>query len=73
MYLFICRIGNPDIPRAGRHGAAHGGTAGPGRDRQHRTPTGRFVQEKTTLFILQTMEKCFPRRFFGSTNKANSM
>ena len=39
------------VPRASQHGAAHGGTAGPGRDGQHRTPTGRFAQEKTALLI----------------------
>ena len=36
---------NPDIPRAGRGGAAHGGAAGPGRT--GRKPTGRFAQETT--------------------------
>ena len=33
------------------------GTAGPGLDGQHRTPTERFAQEKTALFTLQTMEE----------------
>ena len=51
-----CRIQNPDIFRAGRYGAAHGGTAGPGGDGQHRTPTGLFAQEKTALLIFLTTE-----------------
>ena len=39
-----CRIQNPDIARAGRYGAAHGGTAGPGGDGQHNTPGPRRKQ-----------------------------
>ena len=40
-----CRIQNPNIPRASRYGAAHGGTAGPGGDGQHRMPTmGLFAE-----------------------------
>ena len=31
---FTCRIQNSDIPRAGRDGAAHGGTEGRGGDGQ---------------------------------------
>ena len=51
---FTCRIQNPDIPRAGRYGAAHGGTAGPGGDGQHRTPTtGLFAKEKTNSLTLR--------------------
>ena len=47
-YIYTCRIQNPDTPQAGRYGAAHGGTAGPGGDGQHRTPTtGLFAQGKT--------------------------
>ena len=47
-----CRVQNPDIPRAGRYGAAHGGTARPGGDGQHRTPTtGLFAQEITNTLI----------------------
>ena len=52
-----CRTQSPDIPRAGRYGAAHGGTAGPGGDKQHRTPTGRFAQEKAAPLTPQTMEE----------------
>ena len=55
--IIICRVQNPDLPRAGRYGAAHCGTAGPGGDEQHRTPTGRFHQEKNAPLTLQTMEK----------------
>ena len=55
---FTCRIQNPDIPRAGQHGAAHGGTAGPGGDGQHKTPTtGPFAQEKTKSLTPQTIEE----------------
>ena len=34
----ICRVQNPDIPRAGRVGAARGGAAGRGEARQDGTP-----------------------------------
>ena len=57
MPCMTCRIQNRDLPRAGRHGAAHGGTAGPGGDGPHRTPTGLFAQEKTAPFTPQTMEE----------------
>ena len=50
----ICRIQNPDIPRAGRVGAAQGGAAGRGGDEQEGSPTSRFAQN-TTSFL-------FPRR-----------
>ena len=43
----ICRIQNPDIPRAGSGGVAHGGAAGQSGAGQDRTPTGRSVQETT--------------------------
>ena len=69
--IYICRIRNPDIPQASRYGAAHGGTAGPGRDGQHRTPTGRFAQEKNAPLTFQEMEKQFPGRASGGTNKGN--
>ena len=53
-----CRVQNPDIPRAGRYWAAPGGTAGPGGDGQHRTPTtGLFAKEKTNSLTPQTMEE----------------
>ena len=58
-----CRVQNPDKPRAGRYGAAHGRTAGLGGDGQHRTPTGLFAQEKTAPFTLQTMDECLPNEF----------
>ena len=52
-----CRVQNPNMPRASRYGAAHGGTAGLGGDGQHRTPTGLIAQGKTASFTLQTMEE----------------
>ena len=43
-------------PQAGRYGAAHGGTAGPGGDRQHKTPTtALFAQVKTNSFTPKTI------------------
>ena len=54
---FTCRV---HIPRAGQGGAAHGGAAGPGgdgQDGQDGTPTGRFAQNTTVPFTLQTTEK----------------
>ena len=45
--FLTCRIQNPDIPWAGRVGAAHGGAAGRGRAGQDGTPTDRFAQETT--------------------------
>ena len=47
------RIQNPDIPRAGRDVAAHGGTAWRGGDGQDGTPTGLFAQETTVPFTFQ--------------------
>ena len=66
--MTTCRIENPDIPQAGRHGATHGRTTGPGRDGQHRTPTGRFTQENTALLTLQTMEIQLSGRVSRRTN-----
>ena len=48
---------NPDIPRAGRDGAAHGGTAGRGGDGQDGTPTDRFAQETTVLYFPDDRKK----------------
>ena len=50
-----CRTPNPDIPQAGRGGAAHGGAAGRGGDGQDGTPTGRFAQNTTDPPTLQTI------------------
>ena len=47
---FTCRFQNPNIPRARRCGAAHGGTAGLSGDEQQMTPTGRFTQEETASY-----------------------
>ena len=54
--MYICRIQNPDIPRAGMSGAAHGGAGGRGGERQDRTPAGRFAKETTVPFALQSIE-----------------
>ena len=48
--MMTCRIQNPDIPRAGRYGAAPGGTAGPGGDGEHRTPTTAVREGESKLF-----------------------
>ena len=48
-----CRVQNTNIPQAVRVGAAHGGTAGRGRDGLHRTPTGRLAKEATVSVTLQ--------------------
>ena len=50
------RIQNPNIPREGRYGAAHGGTKGPGGNGQHKTPTGQFAQEKQLLLLSRRWE-----------------
>ena len=40
-----CRVQNPDIPRAGRGGAAHGAAAGPGWAGPEGMSTVRLAQE----------------------------
>ena len=71
--IITCRIQTPDIPRAGRDGAGHGGTAGRGGDGQDGTPTGRSAQETTVPLTLQTIEESPPGRLSGSTNKGNPL
>ena len=44
-----CRVQNPDIPRAGRVGAAQGGAAGRGWVGQDWTPTDRFAMRQPSL------------------------
>ena len=61
----------PELLRAVRDGAVHGGTAGRGGDGQDGTPTGRFAQEITVPLTLQTIEEYPPRRVYGSTNKGD--
>ena len=69
----ICRIQNPDIPRAGRVGAAHGGAAGRGGAGQHGTPTDRFAQEITVLRTLQgTVCNCSERFFLNDSSEART-
>ena len=61
----ICQVQNPDIPRAGRGGAAHGG-AGQDADGTVCPGDNRFC------FAVQgsqgIVDDC-PERLFGSTNK----
>ena len=66
-----CRAQNPDIPQAGRGGAAHGGVLGWGEARQDGTPTGRFAQEITDPLAPQGVEETCPERLSGSTIKRN--
>ena len=72
-YKDTCRLQNPDIPRAGQGGAAHGNALGRGGARQDRTPTVRSAQEKTILLAPQEIEDNCPEGLFGSTNKRNPM
>ena len=46
-----CRVQNPDIPRTGRVGAAHGRAAGRGGAGQDGTPTDRSAQVTTPTFV----------------------
>ena len=46
-YSQTLRVLSPVITRADRNKARHSGTAGLGRDGEHRTPTGRFAKETT--------------------------
>ena len=72
MHLFLtCQIQNPVIPRVGREGVAHGGTAGQGGNGQDGRPTDQSAQETTALCILQTSEDTPPGPISGSTNKGN--
>ena len=68
-----CRIQNPNIPRAVRVGAAHGGAAGRGGAGQNRTPTGRVAQKPAVPLALQGIVDNCPERFFASANKGNPM
>ena len=69
-----CRIQNTNIPRAGRGGAANGEAARRGGAGQDGTPTGRFAQEKTVLFVaFQGIVDNCPERLFGSTEKRTPM
>ena len=68
-----CRTQNPDIPRAGRVRAAHGGVAGRGGAGQGGTQTDRFAQDTTVPRTRQGMVHTCPERFLRSTNKRNPM
>ena len=58
MFGNMCRFSNPDILRAGRYGAAHSGTMGPGGDSQYRKQTtGLFAEEKTNCIGPQKMDE----------------
>ena len=65
----IAESQNPDIPLAGRVGAAHGGAAGRGPAGQDGAPTDRFAQETTP----QGVARNCPERLFRRTNKRNPM
>ena len=52
-YTITCRTQNPNIRRAGRGGAAHGGAVGRGRVGQNGTPADRFAQKTTVPRTLQ--------------------
>ena len=69
----ICRVQNPNIPRAGRGRAAHGGAAGAGGAGQDGTPTGRVAQETTDPLAPQGIGDNRPECFFGSMNNRNPM
>ena len=49
---FPCRVPNPNLPRAIRVGAAHGGATGRGGAGQNGTPTGRVGQKLTVPVAL---------------------
>ena len=66
-----CRTQKPDIPRAGRAGAAHGGAAGRGGAGQDGPPKGRFAQETTDPLAPQGIGDNCPGRRFGSMDKRN--
>ena len=68
-----CRAQSPDIPRAGRCGAAHCGAAGQGGTGQDGTPTGRSVQETPDPLAFQGIENNCPEHPPGSMNKRNHM
>ena len=52
-----CRVQNPNISRAARSEAAHGGAAGRGGDGQIWTLTNRFAQSTTVLLITSMLSK----------------
>ena len=68
---FTCRVQNPNLPRAVRVGAAHGGAAGHGRARQNWTPTDRVAQKLCVPLAIQSIVDSCPERPFSSTNKGN--
>ena len=66
--LYTCRVQNPDIPRAGRGGAAQGASAEPGQAGPEGTSTVRLAQETFVPRVHQVTEDSCPERPFGSTN-----
>ena len=64
----IFRISNPDIPQAGRGGAAHGGAARQNGAGQDMRPKGRSAQETSDPCFLQGV---FPGRHEHSKSYAN--
>ena len=71
--ILTCRIQNPNIPRAVRVSAAHGGAAGRGGAGQNRMPTGRVAEKPTVPLALHNIVDNCPERSFASTNKGNPM
>ena len=53
--IYTYRVQNPDLPRASRGEAAHGGAAGRGGDGLDGTPTGRSEQNTTVPLNLETI------------------
>ena len=66
-----CRIQNPDVPRAGRGGAANGGAAGQGGAWQDSMPVGRFVKETTDPQVRQGTENNCSECALENTSKRN--
>ena len=67
--LCTCRIQNPNIPRAVRVGAAHGGAARRGGTEQNRTPKSRVAQKPTLPLALQGIVDNCSERPFASKKK----
>ena len=72
-FCSTCRIQNPDIPRAGRVGAAHGGGAGRGGRGRVGRQAGFFIQETTAPLALWGLDNNCPGRFLRSMQNGNPM
>ena len=67
--ITTCRAQNPDIPRAGRGGPAHGEAAGRDGVRWDETLTIRSAQETTDRITRQDIENNCSERIFGEITK----